>query len=209
MHHRPLRALIALLLTTGLLAACGNDDDDSAAPGTDDNETTTPADDNGDNGAGGGETWPPDEGRGEGAAGTVTIDGATYGIDAVRECDLTDFFDGDDRERTYMVEGIGLEDPDDEWSGDVVVTAYTGTMSNPDKDMQGIEWSGPEGRYEGLASGTGDSWTVVMDGLDGPPLDLDGDRITGELNLRSHLGSPPVDATVDLATPTTGPVDCD
>lgn len=208
MRHRPLRALLALLLAAGLLAACGNDDD---APTTPSGDTTAPADGNGDsngdtdsNGDDG--AWPPGDSAGSGAAGTVTIDGTTYTIDAVRECDVTDFFDGDDRERTFMMQGIGLVDPDDEWSDEVVVTVYEGITTNPDRDMQGIGWNGPEGLYDGLATGN-DVWTVVSDMIDGPPLEF-GDRITGELNLRSNLGNPPVDATVDLEAPATGPVDC-
>lgn len=209
MRTRSLRALTALLLAVGLMAACGNDDD-TATPGPDDDGATAPVDDGGSNGGGDDDAWPPSDLRGTGAAGTVTVDGTTYTIDAVRECDVTDFFVGDNAERQYMVEGIGLEDPEVDWSDEVVITVYTGIQTNPDQDEQGMGWDGPEGLYDNSAVGVGDGpWTSGTDTLDEPPLEISDDRITGELFLRSSLGNPPVDVTADIATPTTGPVDCD
>lgn len=211
MRTRSLRALIALMLAAGLMAACGNDDD-TAAPGPGDNGEEAPIDDGDSDNDGGNDgddgAWPPGDARGAGDAGTVTVDGTTYAIDAVRECDVTDFFAGDNAERTYMVEGIGLEDPEVDWSDEVVITVYTGTRTNPEQDAQGMSWDGPEGLYDNSAVGNG-TWTSGTDTLDGPPLDITDDRIAGELFLRSSLGNPPVDVTVDIATPTAGPVDCD
>ena len=212
MRTRSLRALIALLVASTVLVACGDDDDTAATGPGDDGEATSTDEDGSDDRGGGGDdgAWPPADLRGTGAAGTVTVDGATYEIDAVRECDVTDFFVGDNAERTYMVEGIGLEDPEVDWSDEVVITVYTGIQTNPDQDEQGMGWDGPEGLYDNSAVGVDDGpWTSGTDSLDGPPLDITDDRITGELFLRSSLGNPPVDVAVDIATPTTGPIDCD
>lgn len=214
MPTRLLRTLIALALAGSALAACGNDDDGAAAPGSggDDTAIQSDTDDNGATDDGDDGEWPPASALGTGAAGTVTIDGTTYQLDAVRECDVTDFAAGDNRDREWMVEAIGLSDPEVEWSDEVEVWVYTESLTNPVKDGQGIRYYGPEGLYDNTASGDGDlnmAWTSGTTTLDGPPLDITDDRITGELFLRSGLGNPNVDVTVDLAQPTDGPVDCD
>lgn len=216
-HHR--RALLALTIPTMFLLACGDGDDDPSAadPASGDDGVTAgeapdPGEESSDDGDGGPDgldlsTWPPEELPGTGGAGTVTIDGASYEMDVVVECDLTDFFAGDRREREWEIQGAALENPDEPWGDVLVVKAWTGTMSNPESDEQGIGWDGPEGLYEGSASGNG-VWQEASNALDGPPLQIGDERVTGELRLRSALGSEPVAATIDLSLPDVDGVVC-
>lgn len=207
MRARLIHPLAALLLFGGALAACGDDDapaeSSSDAPTND--TTSSPAP--GDATDGDDASWPPAEAAGTGQAGEVTVDDVTYQIDATRVCDLTDFYAGDGRTRDLHIEGIGIVDPDDRFSETVEIVVFTGTGSR-DRRLQGVGWDGPEGLFEGEALGNDDSWMVVSDPLDGPPLEI-GDRVSGELVLRSAMGSDPVTASVDIEHPTDDAEPCD
>lgn len=200
------RLALTAALGAATLAGCGDDADtsDGQAPAADPDAATSTGGSDGAEEA----TWPPVDGLGSGAAGEVTVDGVTYAIDATRLCDMTDFFAGEGRTRDLHVEGIGLVDPDDEYSETVEVTVFTGTTDNPERQLQGLGWDGPEGLFEGEATGGDGAWMVVSDSIDGPPLEI-GDRITGELRLRSTMGREPVSASIDVEHPTGDPVPCD
>jgi hypothetical protein len=191
-----LRHLLALAVAPLLLVtACGDDDDGSALDAIADDEASAdrsvPRDDE--------DAWPP-PGRGflpgTGDAGTVTVDGTEYPIDVIRECDVTDFFAGDDRTATRWVQGYGPEDPDSEFSDNAEINVYTYDHTNPVSVRHDVKWSGPEGIYDGSARETDD------DALDF------GDRITGAMSLRSALGNPPVDIEIDLVSPDGEPDEC-
>lgn len=205
---RRFRAVLAIAVGAALLGACGDDDGGSDAGGS---GIVVPADQGSSGGGGSGssddaDTWPPADARGSGAGGAVTVDANTYQIDAVRECDVTDYFVGDFREPVYRMEGTGVIDPDDEWSDEVYVHMYLGRITNPDQDHQEIRYTGPEGRLERSANGV-EVWSSGATNIGDAPFDFDGDRITGEIATSSG-GNPPI-IGVDLARPTGGPVDCD
>lgn len=185
------RRLLAGIVPLLLLASCG--DDDEAA---DDEPGAAPIDDD----AGGAEVatdaWPPADLTGDGSAGSIVVDGTEYAIDVVRRCDLDGFFAGEGRQRELEVQGAGLADPSDELSEAVEVSVFTGTQQSPEAESQGVGWDGPEGLYDGYETGPN------------RPLEVGNDRITGTMLLRSALGNPPVEATVDLAVPDSGPVAC-
>ena len=211
MKVRPILTFGALLLGAATLASCGDDDADNGAGAALTNgdgvgSEVASGDSNGgraDDGA-----WPPEDLPGTGEAGSVTVDGVAYGIDVVRSCDLADFPQSD-RIRQFEVQAAGVVDPDANWPDAFELAVYTGETTSPPKDSQGVDWAGPEGRYDAFASGFGaDNWTVGSRNVDGPPVELGGDRITGELTLSSHMGRPPVDIAFDFAQPTGPAVVC-
>ncbi len=197
-------ALLAAVVGVGLLAACGDDDSEAEAGSGSGIVVPAPESGSGDGSADDSDEWPPAEVRGTGAAGTVTVDANTYAIDIVRECDVSEYFVGDFREPVFRMEGVGVVDPEDEWSDEVYVHMYRGRITNPDQDHHEIRYRGPEGRLERSASGV-EVWSSGATNIGDAPFDFDGDRITGEIATSSG-GNPPI-ISVDLAQPTGGPAD--
>lgn len=199
MRSSPVRLLPALLLVLGVLAACGDEGDaGDASSATGDGETAGDADLADDNAtedgneAGGGEPAP-----GGGGAGTVTVDGTTYDIDETRTCDPAEV-DVDIVERELELQGAGSSG-DERVQIDVYIEELGGTPTHQ------VSWSGPEGIYGGAASDFGGGWTDPEAGttLDGPPIEVDGDRVSGELSAPSSTGDgDSIDVSFDLALPT-------
>lgn len=196
-----LRVLLASAALLGA-AACGDDDTTVTSPGDGGTEENGVED-----------AQPSEELRGSGRAGTVRVDGIEYLIDEVRLCDVTDFFAGDNRTIEWRVEGTGLADPDRELSEETRVAVSIGESVRGGGDrayhreMHSLYWRGPDGIIDMEALREERGWQLAIGGpgseLDGPPLEITEDRITGSITERDGT-----EISVDLAQPSGGPVDC-
>lgn len=200
-------AALAVLLI-GALTACSDDDTDSGAgpAGSDDAELVIETDAEGnvtsDQDPAGApddvadEDIPPigedsgDDGgeprSGSGAAGTVTVDGAEFGLDEVVRCE-EDSSDLEDIERLLEVSYTG---------GDHFLSLYTSEMANVGV-TQSVDLASPDGRFGGGSVETAGGWN---DGITGPsetpPYTVDGNRITGSATL---TGTMDPDASVEVS----------
>lgn len=199
MRSTVLRSLLAALFVVGLLAGCGDDGDGDATPAPDaqddgavgpEGEAEAEVDGEGED-AGAGDA--PSEG---GGAGTVTVDGTQYAIDETRTCDPAEI-DVAMVERELELQGLGSAG-DDRVQIDVYIEELAGSPS------QQVSWSGPEGIYSSTASGVGSGWTDLdaNEPLDGPPIEVAGDRVAGEVTMTSATGEgDPITISFDLGVP--------
>ena len=179
---RRLATLTFVLLLMGILAACGDDDGgatsapgDTASDDTADDDGGTSdgtADGSSDDAAGDDQ----DGSAGSGAAGTVTVDGTTYGLDAAMQCDPTDT--GVEVLERSLEAVFWSQTSDGRIQLDVYIEEFGGIPA------QSVSWAGPEGIYGSSITQLGGTWTGDNDDTYADaPVSVDGTRATGSLTL--------------------------
>lgn len=205
---RRITTLAAMLLLTGALAACGDDDDDSLTLQTDsqgnvipgsgdiaDNGEPSPDDIPGIGEGSSGESEGDGSAGGGGSLGTVTVDGVEYGLDEAIRCEESTTDDGT-IERLLEVMYTGGEG-----DGQVRLDLYSteSDLGAGPQLLQSVNWSGPEGRFNGGGTEINGSWLHTADHTPGTgeaPYTRDGDRITGATSM---AGDRDPDTTIEIS----------
>lgn len=193
----PLQLFAAVLLAAALLAGCGNDDS-SENDSTDDNATAEQSDTapNTTDEADDGESDPGNGGAPASAdAGTVTVDGVTYGLHEAMQCDPSDF-DVDLVELLLDTQYLGRSDE----GGVIVHISHSEFAGNPSWD---VSYNGPEGVFGAHLSDVGGQWMGEQDDTySAPPVTVEGNNITGAATLYDPMTmGDSVEASFDVTFP--------
>ena len=197
---RRLGLVLAAVLALGLLAACGDEADaDADAPSSDPPPAETASDPQAGSDEETGDRNPPDDdvtgaptadasdGSQGGSEGTVAVDGTAYDLHAVRLCEPVDDVPG--VEELFSLIASGPQGS----TLDLYINEISGSFGH------GVMWSGPEGIFDTHVTGVGPTW--IGDGdisYDGPVIDTDGGRATGNATLVDSFTMDPSD-TIDIA----------
>lgn len=190
MTRRPVRETAALLALVLTLAACGADNADESAPEVASPEVeaeaaAAPEPDLSEDAEDGGEEPAEDATADEdataegGGMGSVTVDGQTYEVTELRNCEPLD--DGT-IERSLELQGIGTLDGE-RFQIDVYQEAIAGVP------FDDVSWSGPEGVF----GGPEDAQIA---------LDEEGERVSGTATLLDAMTqTDTLDIEFDLEVP--------